>query len=1002
MNTEHPSPSDAHHQTPGGGGRLLKRCVVAVLIVAMQVQALAQVTSPIMRNATGAVVSGFSKNGTLMFGGQVLGNPHQLMHDMQNPTLWSTGAVSFSNSTDPTFVQATVDQMMQAIAPPSDPGGLFMSRLYLNPENPYTAGGALSAPPSPTPESDAAAPAGPLIDNFEHYKRALTHAQANVGDRTQDITRWSQTLPEYGDGVSYLAKTHTSSAVRLRNTLFDSAPSRAVFQGAQIPTPGATGFVVVQGAQARTHLANIQEQNAQLLGSRIFFSQQQLDANSRRFEARLGSQSKGTTLGYIQPDGQAHEFAQDNPFLQSGFGAPRERGEWEPAQRNMGEALNQAANQHQVRVQTLQGLDLSHFKDDRALFMQGLDLYKHVSGQERNLLDGLKNGQIISGHPQYAQARALAQGAFTQAYGDHVEYETRLKHSKESAAWQAQNINLSGISDQALFSKGYNLFDSRASEHQEGLLKRLQAGELKVGSAEYNEARTLAEARFRVDHQQALEPPKKVSSWKKLVSIVVVAVVAFYTAGAVSALAGQALGATLTTSGAVATTVTTAGVTSVSMAGVAATAIGSAAASMTSAAMGTAIQTGSVSQGMKAAGNSLKGGLTQVAVSTALATAGISGTGIGETIGVSEKVGHAIYNTVSNAVTNTIANGGSFGQHLTDSAINSTISMASQNISDRVVASTEAGGWDRYAAHAALGCGVGMVRSGSGTGCEDGAYDGVAGLMIDEVKRAQTADKKIMLKRCSLNGVCDEPVPVKSQDVVVSADGKVYVHNHGILNDESAALGGAKEMNSDQANTQGVYVVINPHAGNFLTEIIYAGYDKLNEVLGGIMPVSNATLATVDIRNRAAELGASVASTAHSRGTLTEALATQYQLRTGQENLNISSQFFYGGAANAQRAADQLSKATNGEGQLYQSTHTSDPVGTLIGGNEPTGGVPWSNPIEAHVQYGPNYGEAKDENDRIARLRELNSSWGETNRKAVLVPPSTQPPQLPAPQGVMP
>jgi filamentous hemagglutinin len=259
-----------------------------------------------------------------------------------------------------------------------------------------------------------------------------------------------------------------------------------------------------------------------------------------------------------------------------------------------------------------------------------------------------------------------------------------------------------------------------------------------------------------------------------------------------------------------------------------------------------------------------------------------------------------------------------------------------------------------------------------------------------------------MLKRCSPNGVCDEPVPVKSQDVVVSADGKVYVHNHGILNDENAALGGAKEMNSDQANTQGVYVVINPHTGNFLTEIIYAGYDKLNEVLGGIMSVSNATLATVDIRNRAAELGASVASTAHSRGTLTEALATQYQLRTGQENLNISSQFFYGGAANAQRAADNLSKATGGQGRLYQSTHTSDPVGTLIGGNEPTGGVPWSNPIEAHVRYGTNFGNVKDEEESLDRQEKLKNTWGETNREVVLVPPSSQPPQLTAPQGVTP
>lgn len=145
------------------------------------------------------------------------------------------------------------------------------------------------------------------------------------------------------------------------------------------------------------------------------------------------------------------------------------------------------------------------------------------------------------------------------------------------------------------------------------------------------------------------------------------------------------------------------------------------------------------------------------------------------------------------------------------------------------------------------------------------------------------------------------------------------------------------------------------------------------------MPVSNATLATVDIRNRAAELGARVDSSAHSRGTLTEVLATQYQVRTGQENLNISSQFFYGAAANAQRAADNLSKATGGQGQLYQSTHTSDAVGTwLAGGNKPTGGLSFSNPITAHTQYGPNP-SAPSKQDAV---------WGETSRQPILVTPS--------------
>jgi hypothetical protein len=347
--------------------------MTGVLLVSLQVQAFAQFTGPILRSG-GTVKSGFTNNGTLMLGGQVLSNPHQLMHDMQNPSLWSTGAVSFSNSTDQTFVQATVDQMMQAIEPPSEPGGLFMSRLYLNLENPYKPGGALSAPPSPTPETGAAAPSGPLIDNFEHYQRALAHAQANLGDRNQDFTRWSQTNAEQGDGVPYLAKTHTSSSAALRNTLFDSAPSRAVFQATQVSTAGATGFFAIQGAQAKTHLANLQEQNAQRLGSRVFFSQQQFKTSpnkNQHFDHQLGLETRGTQLGYIQADGQAKTFEWgQQPFFAA------------QTAEQLGESLHQAAHRHQVWVQATTGLNWSKATDDR-LFNQWLK----NSGGENNTLE---------------------------------------------------------------------------------------------------------------------------------------------------------------------------------------------------------------------------------------------------------------------------------------------------------------------------------------------------------------------------------------------------------------------------------------------------------------------------------------------------------------------------------------------------------------------------------------------------------------------------------------
>jgi hypothetical protein len=75
-------------------------------------------------------------------------------------------------------------------------------------------------------------------------------------------------------------------------------------------------------------------------------------------------------------------------------------------------------------------------------------------------------------------------------------------------------------------------------------------------------------------------------------------------------------------------------------------------------------------------------------------------------------------------------------------------------------------------------------------------------------------------------------------------------------------------------------------------------------------------------------------------------------------------------------------------------------VGTLIGGNEPTGGVQFSNPITAHTQYGPNFGVHNDEEENADRLEKLNSTWGQTSRDAVLMPPSILSTEQSTPQGV--
>src|SRR5690606_29594729 len=130
-------------------------------------------------------------------------------------------------------------------------------------------------------------------------------------------------------------------------------------------------------------------------------------------------------------------------------------------------------------------------------FMQGLDLYRHVNKGDWYLLDGLRTGQITAGHPDYARALALSQDAFRQAYAYHTEYETQRKYTKESAKWQADNADLGKFSDQELFEKFY-LFDKKADARGEQLLRDLQAGRLRVGTPEYEEARALADARTRV------------------------------------------------------------------------------------------------------------------------------------------------------------------------------------------------------------------------------------------------------------------------------------------------------------------------------------------------------------------------------------------------------------------------------------------------------------------------------------------------------------------------
>jgi filamentous hemagglutinin len=272
----------------------------------------------------------------------------------------------------------------------------------------------------------------------------------------------------------------------------------------------------------------------------------------------------------------------------------------------------------------------------------------------------------------------------------------------------------------------------------------------------------------------------------------------------------------------------------------------------------------------------------------------------------------------------------------------------------------------------------------------------------NKINKAMTADKKIILQKCDAGRTNCTQQQVEAKDVIVIGD-KVYIFNNGILNNEEYALANAAQQSSDVQNKQGVYVIINPHTGDVVSEVLYAGWDKLNEALGGILPISNASEANIDIRNIVRDLNIQQAAQAsqteqetkpkpavideidHSRGTLTGSNATAQQHNDGQTDVPLGNVLFNGGAANAQNMSNMVDQVTNHRGTTQQATHVDDWVGGVIGGNAATGGVEGVG-MASHSSYtGFHETPSKDENKMTDYI------WGAGKTSVpVVVPPQKQ------------
>ncbi|WGE55454.1 hemagglutinin repeat-containing protein [Actinobacillus equuli subsp. equuli] len=185
---------------------------------------------------------------------------------------------------------------------------------------------------------------------------------------------------------------------------------------------------------------------------------------------------------------------------------------------------------------------------------------------------------------------------------------------------------------------------------------------------------------------------------------------------------------------------------------------------------------------------------------------------------------------------------------------------------------------------------------------------------------------------------------------------KYVVAFNGIFNDENAAAKFAwqnyvaKESQSGKIDSrvhQNVYFVHHPQAGNTISELLVAGYEKMFETsFGNVLGMDNSSLQAKELMTKYGKNELFVGS--HSRGTLTVTNALN-SLNTKENRddklLSGTTVKMVGPATNVTHADNVLSvlqtgkERTNREGSIRIENHEQDPVGSMpiiLGGNPAT------------------------------------------------------------------
>ncbi|MCL4982957.1 hemagglutinin repeat-containing protein, partial [Neisseria meningitidis] len=190
--------------------------------------------------------------------------------------------------------------------------------------------------------------------------------------------------------------------------------------------------------------------------------------------------------------------------------------------------------------------------------------------------------------------------------------------------------------------------------------------------------------------------------------------------------------------------------------------------------------------------------------------------------------------------------------------------------------------------------------------------------------------------------------------------GSIVTTNDGILNPRNDALKNGIKQQKWEVDKEGILLIYNPPTGNSISELLYAAYDKTNDLLGGRLPLTSAQKANLELNQYAESKGYKIDSNNHSRGGLTRSVSDKYSVRHNLP-LPYNNVQFFGSAANVDDYTNYMNEYGRKDFNISATTHYTDFVGRtplvalrskhIVGGNEPTGGVEDKWFLYSHSSY---------------------------------------------------